>query len=203
MKTLHLAIIVIAVTGAISVVFVLFFVPTITNKNSEFFSTIQPIQSDNNTRINANGGRPLDITMHVNETETNGQAISIPNLPITLKDGENTTLKIEIASRVPEPLSLQFRVFNDVGNYPDMAFARVKFNGDVSGLPNGLIASFGKNVVAVNANGSDQDTLTFTVGQTTKTGNYKIGVLGLATISSSAGIQIGDSQILWIPITIK
>lgn len=165
-------------------------------------TVISPNPSDNNVIINASGGRPLDIMMHVNEIDVNGHAVT-NDLPLTLQSGENATLKIEIASKISEPLSLQLRVFNNVGNYPDLAFAHVKFADDVSGLPNGLAASFGDSTVAMNANSSSQETLFLTVGHTTKASSYQIGVLGLTTINSTSGIEMGNSQTLWIPITIK
>jgi hypothetical protein len=181
------------------------------------------MQNQNNEKIilNANGGRPLDLAFHVKELDVKTYAIVTPSLsiknaivtgtltfvnpafPIVLERGENATLKIEIESHVPYPLSLQLRVFNNVDNNYDLAFAHVKFNGDASGLPNGLTASFGSDVLTVDANGSNQETLTFTVGQNVKAGNYQIGVLGLATINSPDGTEMGNSQTLWIPITIK
>ncbi|MHB8602707.1 MAG: hypothetical protein ACYC6W_01465 [Nitrosotalea sp.] len=163
------------------------------------------VMSDNpssNVIINANGGRPLDIAMNINEINVNGQPVP-NNLPLILHGGENVTLKIEIISKVSETLSLQMRVFNNIGNYPNLAFARVKFAGDASGLPNGLVASFGNNTIAMNTNGRNHENLFLTVGQTTKAGNYQIGVLGLVTINSPDGVKMGNSQTLLIPITIK
>src|SRR5574340_1058211 len=204
MKTLHILIIIgVAIVGVIATVVI------IQNQNSE------------KVILNENGGKPLDLTFHVKELDVRTHAIVTPSLsienaivtrtltfvnpafPIVLERGENATLKIEIESHVPYPLSLQLRVFNNVGNSYDLAFAHVKFNGDVSGLPNGLTASFDKDVITVNANGNDLDALTFTAGQNVKAGNYQVGVLGLATINSPAGTEMGNSQTLWIPITIK
>lgn len=203
MKTLHFVIIAVVVVGIIT--------------------TVVIMKNQNNEKIilNANGGKPLDLTFHVKELDVRTHAIVTPSLsienaivtrtltfvnpsfPIVLERGENATLKIEIESHVSYPLSLQLRVFNNVDNNYDLAFARVKFNGDASGLPNGLTASFGSDVTTVDANGSEQETLTFTVGQNVKSGNYQIGVLGLATINSTDGTEMGNSQTLWIPITIK
>lgn len=204
MKTLHLLIIIgVAIVGVIA--------------------TVVIMQNQNNEKVilNANGGKPLDLTFHVKELDVRTYAIVTPSLsiknaivtetltfvnptfPIVFERGKNATLKIEIESHVPYPLSLQLRVFNNVDNNYDLAFAHVKFNGDASGLPNGLTASFGNDVTTVDANGSDQETLTFNVGQNVQAGNYQIGVLGLATINSTAGTEMGNSQTLWIPITIK
>ena len=186
-------------------------------------ATVVIMQNHNNEKVipNANGGKPLDLTFHVKELDVRTHAIVTPSLsiknaiitetltfvnpafPIALERGENATLKIEIESHVPHPLSLQLRVFNNVDNNYDLAFARVKFNGDASGLPNGLTASFGNDVTTVDADGSSQEALTFNVGQNVQAGNYQIGVLGLATINSPAGTEMGNSQTLWIPITIK
>ena len=203
MKTLHLSIIGIAIVGVIATV------------------VIMQNQINEKVILNANGGRPLDLTFHVKELDVRTHAIVTPSLsienaivtstltfvnpafPIVLERGENATLKIETESHVPYPLSLQLRVFNNVDNNYDLAFAHVKFNGDVSGLPNGLTASFSNDVTTVDANGSDQETLTFNVGQNVQAGDYQIGVLGLATINSPDGTEIGNSQTLWIPITIK
>lgn len=158
---------------------------------------------DEKVLLNANGGQPLDLTFHIKELNIGTQTIITPSTPIVLERGENATFKIEIESHVPSPMSLQLRVFNNVDNNYDLAFARVKFNGDVSGLPNGLTASFGRDIITIDTNGQDQETLTFTIGQNVKAGNYQIGVLGLATINSSSGNETGNSQTLWIPITIK
>ncbi|MDE1873439.1 MAG: hypothetical protein KGH99_08195, partial [Thaumarchaeota archaeon] len=154
MKTLHLAIIIVVIAGGIVTV------------------TIIQIPHDAKVIINASGGRPLDLIFHVKELDMRTQTIVNPNFPIILESGKNATLKIEIESHVPHPLSLQLRVFNNVGNNYDLAFAHVKFNGDASGLPNGLTVSFSSDVITVDANGNDQDALTFTAGQNVKTGNY-------------------------------
>ncbi|MDC8452670.1 MAG: hypothetical protein KGH87_02005 [Thaumarchaeota archaeon] len=204
MKTLHLLIIIgVTIVGFIATV------------------VIMPNQNNEKVILNANGGKPLDLTFHVKELDVRTYAIVTPSLsiknaivtetltfvnpafPIVLERGKNATLKIEIESHVPYPLSLQLRVFNNVDNNYDLAFAHVKFNGDASGLPNGLTASFNNDVTTVDANGSDQETLTFNVGQNVQAGNYQIGVLGLATINSPAGTEMGNSHTLWIPITIK
>ncbi len=203
MKTLHLAIIIgIAIVCIVTVVII-------------------QTPHDEKEILNANGGKPLDLTFHIKELDVRTHAIVTPSLsienavvtrtlnfvnpafPIVLERGENATLKIEIESHVPYPMSLQLRVFNNVDNNYDLAFAHVKFNGDASGLPNGLTASFDNDVTTVDANGSGQETLTFNVGQNVQAGNYQIGVLGLATINSTAGTEMGNSHTLWIPITIR
>lgn len=168
-------------------------------------TTIMLIQTphDEKVLLNANGGQPLDLTFHIKELNIGTQTVITPSTPVVLERGENVTFKIEIESHVPSPISLQLRVFNNVDNNYDLAFARVKFNGDVSGLPNGLTASFGRDIITIDANGQDREILTFNVGQNVKAGNYQIGVLGLATINSTAGNEMGNSQTLWIPIIIK
>lgn len=185
MKTVHLLIIIIAIVLGITTI------------------VITQTSHDEKILLNANGGQPLDLTFHIKELNIGTRTIITPSTPVVLERGENATFKIEIESHVPSPMSLQLRVFNNVDNNYDLAFARVKFNGNVSGLPNGLTASFGRNITTIDTKGQDQETLTFTVGQNVKAGNYQIGVLGLANINSPAGNYMGNSQTLWIPITVK
>lgn len=151
-----------------------------------------------------NHPKPVDITMAVKEVAVGAETVVIPETPVTLKSGDSAVYKIRVDSKESKALPLKLRVFNaDDEHASNLALARVQFNEDISGLPQGLTATLENDIATISSKDSHEETLTITIGQDVKPGNYTIGVLALTIVGNIDDIEIGNGQILTIPIIIQ
>lgn len=196
MKFLHLSIIVgicVVIVGGLVL-------------SSMFVNKAVGSRSDDIQSINQTIDCPLHdgFTMSIGDIHLDGNIVANNTAPLTINGGEKATYNIEVKSQASNPIPLSFRFFNDEGNYRDLASARVKFAGDVSGLPEGLTVSLDKNTTILSAGGSDQITLMLESTQNIAPRTLQIGVLGNVKLSSmDDDCTQGYGTILDIPIIMK
>lgn len=156
------------------------------------------------TITDENSPKRPDVAISVYEITGEGEEIPVRDRTVVIRE-EATTFKVRLESNDTVDREYRFRTFyGDDPAAESLAYSRVQLTEDAKGFPKGLTATFDdSDRVTLRAGESAHQTLRVSISPELAPGNYKIGILAIATSGTVETVEVGDGLVHIVEIEVR